>query len=90
MPVLELHVFLSIFLDHIVIVLECYSIVTNLSSILLSRMQEEGVNITANAIEPGLIMTNLYKHTSLSMSMSRDPQQKHNLCPKELNFGKVR
>lgn len=32
-------------------------------------MQEEGANITVNSVHPGLIMTNLMRHSGLSMSM---------------------
>ncbi|KAL7136483.1 hypothetical protein ABFS83_10G034100 [Erythranthe nasuta] len=36
----------------------------------LSRhLKAEGVNITANAVHPGLIMTNLFKHTGFFMKM---------------------
>ncbi|CAK7333837.1 unnamed protein product [Dovyalis caffra] len=36
----------------------------------LSRcFQEEGVNITANAVHPGLIMTNLFRYSAISMSI---------------------
>ncbi|KAJ6922321.1 hypothetical protein NC652_016083 [Populus alba x Populus x berolinensis] len=34
---------------------------------LSRRFQEEGVNITANAVHPGLIMTNLFKHSAILM-----------------------
>ncbi|TXG58592.1 hypothetical protein EZV62_016421 [Acer yangbiense] len=34
---------------------------------LSRRFQEEGVNITANSVHPGLIMTNLMKHSPLLM-----------------------
>ncbi|KAG5242964.1 hypothetical protein OIU77_030059 [Salix suchowensis] len=34
---------------------------------LSRRFQEEGVNITANAVHPGLIMTNLFKHSAVLM-----------------------
>ncbi|KAK3172194.1 hypothetical protein Dsin_006272 [Dipteronia sinensis] len=34
---------------------------------LSCRFQEEGVNITANSVHPGLIMTNLMKHSALLM-----------------------
>ncbi|KAJ9180745.1 hypothetical protein P3X46_008957 [Hevea brasiliensis] len=34
---------------------------------LTRRFQEEGVNVTANAVHPGLIMTNLMKHSALLM-----------------------
>ncbi|KAK4833459.1 hypothetical protein QYF36_005453 [Acer negundo] len=34
---------------------------------LSRRFQEEGVNITANSVHPGLIMTNLMKHSALLM-----------------------
>ncbi|CAN6472659.1 unnamed protein product [Victoria cruziana] len=34
---------------------------------LSRRFQEEGVNITANAVHPGLIMTNLMRHSALLM-----------------------
>ncbi|KAH9672209.1 NAD(P)-binding Rossmann-fold superfamily protein [Citrus sinensis] len=36
---------------------------------LSRRFQEEGVNITANSVHPGLIMTNLFKHSAVVMSM---------------------
>ncbi|KDP35604.1 hypothetical protein JCGZ_09042 [Jatropha curcas] len=36
---------------------------------LTRRFQEEGVNITANAVHPGLIMTNLMKHSALLMRL---------------------
>ncbi|XP_038695499.1 short-chain dehydrogenase TIC 32 B, chloroplastic-like isoform X2 [Tripterygium wilfordii] len=35
---------------------------------LSRRFQEEGVNITANAVHPGLIMTNLFKHAFTTMN----------------------
>lgn len=34
---------------------------------LSRRLQEEGVNITANAVHPGLIMTPLFKHSAITM-----------------------
>ncbi|KAH9672206.1 NAD(P)-binding Rossmann-fold superfamily protein [Citrus sinensis] len=34
---------------------------------LSRRFQEEGVNITANSVHPGLIMTNLFKHSAVVM-----------------------
>lgn len=34
---------------------------------LSQRFQEEGVNITANSVHPGLIMTNLFKHSAVVM-----------------------
>ncbi|MCD7458314.1 Short-chain dehydrogenase TIC 32 B, chloroplastic [Datura stramonium] len=36
---------------------------------LSRRLQEEGANITVNSVHPGLIMTNLMKHTALLMSI---------------------
>jgi NAD(P)-dependent dehydrogenase (short-subunit alcohol dehydrogenase family) len=35
---------------------------------LSRQLQEEGVNITANSVHPGLILTNLFQHTALLMS----------------------
>lgn len=32
------------------------------------EMQEEGANITVNSVHPGLIMTNLMKHSAFLMS----------------------
>ncbi|KAJ4851169.1 Short-chain dehydrogenase TIC 32 B, chloroplastic [Turnera subulata] len=37
------------------------------SNELSRRFQEEGVNITANAVHPGLIMTPLFKHSAITM-----------------------
>lgn len=37
------------------------------SNELSRRFQEEGVNITANSVHPGLIMTNLMKHSAMLM-----------------------
>lgn len=34
---------------------------------LSRRFQEEGLNITANSVHPGLIMTNLFKHSAVVM-----------------------
>ncbi|CAA3024718.1 Hypothetical predicted protein [Olea europaea subsp. europaea] len=34
---------------------------------LARRLQAEGVNITVNTVHPGLIMTNLFKHSAISM-----------------------
>ncbi|CAB85991.1 putative protein [Arabidopsis thaliana] len=34
---------------------------------LSRQLQEEGVNITANSVHPGLILTNLFQHTALLM-----------------------
>ncbi|CAI9783234.1 unnamed protein product [Fraxinus pennsylvanica] len=34
---------------------------------LARRLQAEGVNITVNSVHPGLIMTNLFKHSAISM-----------------------
>ncbi|KAJ4704710.1 short-chain dehydrogenase TIC 32, chloroplastic-like [Melia azedarach] len=34
---------------------------------LSRRLREEGVNITANSVHPGLIMTNLFKHSAIIM-----------------------
>uniref|UniRef100_A0A2P2KIZ8 Short-chain dehydrogenase n=1 Tax=Rhizophora mucronata TaxID=61149 RepID=A0A2P2KIZ8_RHIMU len=34
---------------------------------LSRRLQEEGVNVTANAVHPGLIMTPLMRHSTISM-----------------------
>ncbi|XP_031275963.1 short-chain dehydrogenase TIC 32, chloroplastic-like isoform X1 [Pistacia vera] len=36
---------------------------------LSRRFQEEGANITANSVHPGLIMTNLFKYSAFLMSM---------------------
>ncbi|KAJ0678217.1 putative very-long-chain 3-oxoacyl-CoA reductase [Helianthus annuus] len=36
------------------------------------EMQEEGVNITVNSVHPGLIMTDLMRHSFLRMSMSKN------------------
>ncbi|MCD7458313.1 Short-chain dehydrogenase TIC 32 B, chloroplastic [Datura stramonium] len=36
---------------------------------LSRRLQEEGANITVNSVHPGLIMTNLMRHTALLMSI---------------------
>ncbi|CAI0472646.1 unnamed protein product [Linum tenue] len=41
---------------------------------LSRRFQEEGVNITANAVHPGLIMTPLFRYSAISMSK----QTRHN------------
>ncbi|KAG6580556.1 Short-chain dehydrogenase TIC 32 B, chloroplastic, partial [Cucurbita argyrosperma subsp. sororia] len=38
---------------------------------LTRRFQEEGVNITANAVHPGLIMTPLMRHSKLLMRLLR-------------------
>ncbi|KAL5809343.1 hypothetical protein ACOSQ3_030034 [Xanthoceras sorbifolium] len=38
---------------------------------LSRQFQEEGVNITANSVHPGLIMTNLMKHSALLMRFFR-------------------
>lgn len=38
---------------------------------LSRRLQEEGANITVNSVHPGLIMTNLMRHTALLMSIIR-------------------
>ncbi|CAI0472645.1 unnamed protein product [Linum tenue] len=40
----------------------------------LLTIQEEGVNITANAVHPGLIMTPLFRYSAISMSK----QTRHN------------
>lgn len=34
---------------------------------LARRLQEEGANITVNSVHPGLIMTNLFRHSGLGM-----------------------
>ncbi|XVF55316.1 hypothetical protein PTKIN_Ptkin06aG0027400 [Pterospermum kingtungense] len=36
---------------------------------LSRRLQEEGVNITVNSVHPGLIMTPLFRHSAILMSM---------------------
>ncbi|XWS55691.1 hypothetical protein CRYUN_Cryun09bG0022600 [Craigia yunnanensis] len=36
---------------------------------LSRRLQEEGVNITVNSVHPGLIMTPLFRHSAVLMSM---------------------
>ncbi|XP_031485147.1 short-chain dehydrogenase TIC 32 B, chloroplastic-like [Nymphaea colorata] len=36
---------------------------------LSRRLQEEGANITANAVHPGLIMTNLMRHSAILMKI---------------------
>ncbi|KAK4349095.1 hypothetical protein RND71_031850 [Anisodus tanguticus] len=36
---------------------------------LSRRLQEEGANITVNSVHPGLIMTNLMRHSALMMSI---------------------
>ncbi|XP_077213240.1 NAD(P)-binding Rossmann-fold superfamily protein [Tasmannia lanceolata] len=38
---------------------------------LSRRLQEDGANITANSLHPGLIMTNLMRHSSLLMKVLR-------------------
>ncbi|OIT31303.1 PREDICTED: short-chain dehydrogenase TIC 32, chloroplastic-like [Nicotiana attenuata] len=38
---------------------------------LSRRLQEEGVNITVNSVHPGLIMTNLMRHSALLMRILR-------------------
>ncbi|XP_019231834.1 PREDICTED: short-chain dehydrogenase TIC 32, chloroplastic-like isoform X2 [Nicotiana attenuata] len=38
---------------------------------LSRRLQEEGANITVNSVHPGLIMTNLMRHSALSTSIFR-------------------
>lgn len=34
-------------------------------------MQDEGANITVNSVHPGLIMTNLMRHSAFLMSMCK-------------------
>ncbi|OIT28449.1 PREDICTED: short-chain dehydrogenase TIC 32, chloroplastic-like isoform X1 [Nicotiana attenuata] len=41
------------------------------SNELSRRLQEEGANITVNSVHPGLIMTNLMRHSALSTSIFR-------------------
>ncbi|XP_016471809.1 short-chain dehydrogenase TIC 32 B, chloroplastic [Nicotiana tabacum] len=41
------------------------------SNELSRRLQEEGANITVNSVHPGLIMTNLMRHSALSMKIFR-------------------
>nr|GMC87140.1 short-chain dehydrogenase TIC 32, chloroplastic-like [Ipomoea batatas] len=36
---------------------------------LSRRLQEEGANITVNSVHPGVIMTNLMRHSTITMSM---------------------
>ncbi|XP_059285227.1 short-chain dehydrogenase TIC 32 B, chloroplastic-like isoform X1 [Lycium ferocissimum] len=38
---------------------------------LSRRLQEEGANITVNSVHPGLIMTNLMRHSALMMNIIR-------------------
>ncbi|CAN8287366.1 unnamed protein product [Cochlearia groenlandica] len=39
------------------------------SNALSRRLKEEGVNITVNSVHPGLVTTNLFRHSGLSMKI---------------------
>ncbi|KAF3565833.1 hypothetical protein DY000_02011631 [Brassica cretica] len=39
------------------------------SNALSRKLQEEGVNITVNSVHPGLVTTNLFRHSGLGMSV---------------------
>ncbi|KAK1284980.1 hypothetical protein QJS10_CPB20g00976 [Acorus calamus] len=55
---------------------------------LFLRLQEEGANITVNSLHPGLIMTNLMRHSAVVMSKPWSVSAVHFFAMEECTTGK--